>query len=1039
MSFAVEVPGDANPLSVQELCRALEAATSNDFAKRQAAGRQLASWEDQNGFYSSLQSVFLDQSIPTDIRFLAVIQLKNGIDKHWRLANVAKGGLTPGEKDIIRQRLIQGTLAEREKSLALQSALATARIIRIDYPRQWPDALPSLIRLLRSTTDQPHQLYGTLQIILQVVKEMSTARLKSSQTALQSITPEMAYVLGEIYAEKTPVWVNYLSGGQVSQDEADMALLNSLSALKTLRRLLISGYEAPHKDKTVQQFWALSQTQFGHFLAFVSQDSSVPAPYREAVGKHLMQFTKLHISMARSQPAAFAALPSSVPLVHAYWDLVEKLAEVFDKSEGVRYSGGNAGGSKAKAEGPLLEKLATRALILIKSCLELAYLPKHTFAYRGAEARKEEGEAVEFIKTELFTFDFTVRMANTILSRLFVFRKCDLEAWEEDPEDWEHHERFEGSAWEWEVRPAAEKVFLTLLNHKKDILIPSLLTYVDNAKGGQGDFSSKDALYTAMGLAAMHLVQKVDFNAFLAENLVPDAQQTGPLAKVLRRRIAILIGQWPLQEVTLESRSIIYGMFRHFLNSEDPDNDVVVLITSARNLQMVLDDLDFNAEAFAPHAQSILQELAKLISDLGNDETRLAVLETIRIAVTRLESHAARFGDFVMSATVQVFETTGAQEFMIKTAIVGIFTALVNAMGSDSQRYHSMMVPLIRETAQPSSELHLTLIEEVLELWNSVLMQSRPPVSAEIIEIAPLVLPVLEYSPEIAGPAIETVEGYILMAPQSVLGDHLRRPFLAALSGAMEAKSREQAKTATRCIEYIIRAAEQLGGTDGVSVVVQDMLETGFFNKILERLHDAWEARQTTGPNRKVPQINVVTEGDYFAILARLALADPTLFVNVLASFGSLDQQVWPWLAGEWFAYMESWDLAEHRKLTLLGLTRLAELPHPVQDLVLGKLQDYLALWADTVAELQGGVVDGEDCLIWEALGPSEYDTPRSLRERELAENDPVHRIVAKRFVRERLQDLVQRAGGEQKFQEDWLVNVDKDVVQRFSRYVGVS
>ncbi|KAL2754967.1 hypothetical protein ACRALDRAFT_1043675 [Sodiomyces alcalophilus JCM 7366] len=1039
MSFAVEVPGDANPLTLQELCRTLEAATSSDYSKRQEAGRQLASWEEGKGFYSSLQSVFLDQSLPTEIRFLAIIQLKNGIDKHWRLANVAKGGITPEEKDVIRQRLIQGTLAEREKGLALQSALATARIIRIDYPRQWPEALPSLIGLLRSTAGEPQQLYGTLQIILQVVKEMSTARLKSSQTALQSITPEMAYVLGEIYAEKSTIWVNYLTAGQGSPEEADVAIHNTLSALKILRRLLISGYAAPHKDKTVQQFWALSQTQFGQFLSFVSQDSSVPTTYQEAVGKHLIQFTKLHVSMAQSHPAGFAALPNSIPLVHAYWDLVERLAAVFDKSEGVRYSGGDSGGSKSKAEGPLLEKLATRALILIKSCLELAFLPKHTFVYRGAEARQEEGEAVEFVKTELFTHDFTVRMAGTILSRLFIFRQSDLEAWEEDPEDWEHHERFEGSAWEWEVRPAAEKVFLTLLNHKKDILIPNLLTYVESAKGGQGDFGSKDALYTAMGLAAMHLVKKIDFNSFLKENLVPDAQQTGPLAKVIRRRIAILLGQWPFQEVTLEGRSIIYGMFRHFLSTEDPNNDVVVLATAARNLQTVLDDLDFNAEAFAPHAQPILQALTKLINDLSNDETRLAVLETIRIGVTRLESHAAPFGDFVMSAVVQVFETTGAQEFMIKTAIVGIFTALVNSIGSDSQRYHPMMVPLIRETAQPTSELHLSLIEEVLELWNSILMQSSPPVSAEIIEIAPLALPILEYSPEIAGQAMETVEGYILMAPQSVLSDNLRRPFVAALSGAMEAKSREQVKTATGCIEYMIRAAEAFGGTNGVSVIIQDMLETGLLKKILERLHDAWEARQTTGPNRKVAKINVVTEGDYFAILARLALADPTLFVNMLASFGSLDQQVWPWLAGEWFAYMESWDLAEHKKLTLLGLTRLIELPHPVQDLVLGKLQDYLALWADTVAELQGGVVDGEDCLIWAQLEASEYDTPRSVRARELSENDPVHRVVAKHFVRQRLHDLVERAGGEQKFQEEWLVNVDKDVVQKFSRFVGVS
>jgi hypothetical protein len=28
--------------------------------------------------------VFLDQSLPLEVRYLAIIQLKNGIDKYWR-------------------------------------------------------------------------------------------------------------------------------------------------------------------------------------------------------------------------------------------------------------------------------------------------------------------------------------------------------------------------------------------------------------------------------------------------------------------------------------------------------------------------------------------------------------------------------------------------------------------------------------------------------------------------------------------------------------------------------------------------------------------------------------------------------------------------------------------------------------------------------------------------------------------------------------------------------------------------------------------
>lgn len=55
MSFAIEVPGEANPLSVESLCRTLEAATSHDHPRRQAAGQQLASWDQKPGYFSSLQ------------------------------------------------------------------------------------------------------------------------------------------------------------------------------------------------------------------------------------------------------------------------------------------------------------------------------------------------------------------------------------------------------------------------------------------------------------------------------------------------------------------------------------------------------------------------------------------------------------------------------------------------------------------------------------------------------------------------------------------------------------------------------------------------------------------------------------------------------------------------------------------------------------------------------------------------------------------------------------------------------------------------
>lgn len=55
MSFLVEVPGEASPLTQQQLCKALEAATSMDNSQRQAAGKQLTTWETRQTYFPSLQ------------------------------------------------------------------------------------------------------------------------------------------------------------------------------------------------------------------------------------------------------------------------------------------------------------------------------------------------------------------------------------------------------------------------------------------------------------------------------------------------------------------------------------------------------------------------------------------------------------------------------------------------------------------------------------------------------------------------------------------------------------------------------------------------------------------------------------------------------------------------------------------------------------------------------------------------------------------------------------------------------------------------
>lgn len=871
-------------------------------------------------------------------------------------------------------------------------------------------------------------------ILLRVVKELGTARMRKSQTALQTITPELVYLLGEIYTERTSLWTNWLSSGQGDEDDADLAMQNSLFAAKILRRLLILGYDNPAKDNVVVQFWSVTQNHFGQFLGYVSHDSAVPAPYQDVVGKHLLQFTKLHVEMSETHPASFPILPNSIPLVLAYWDLVTKFAEVFDKSGGLRQTTTADGeGAKSKVEGPLLEKLALKGLLLVKSCVAIVWRPVQTFKYLNKEFIQQKDRAVDVIRTELLKDDLVMQIVNVIITNLLIFRQADLESWESDPEDFESTEQYLGDAWQFSVRPCAERVFLDLLVHYKQILTQPLLSYFHQATAAESDVITKEAIYTAMGAAAPNISEAFDFDNLLATTLVQDAQYTGPLAKVLRRRIAILISTWVPVKIADQSRPLIFDIYRHLLNDKDEINDEVIRLTAARQLKEIADDFEFKGELFATYAPDILPQIINLLQEVVLEDTKQALFETMRVCIQRMEEHVLPFADPIMATLPALWETAG-EAYMIKSAIIGVLAALVNSIGAESRRYQQAMLPIITQCISERS--NEAFLDEIADLWRSLILQSAAPLSSEMISLQNMALPLLENEPQLAEAGFDILKAYIILAPEAVLSDNLRKPTLYSLAGLLQATSHGRGAdvlTSYRTLELIFLAASELGGSNGVSILVQDLLETGLLQTIFHRIHEDWEYTQLTGPNAaKKEALEWSHKLAYFSILARITLADPTLLVNVISSVGGDISQIWSWLSTQWFASLDSMADLERQKLSCLALTRLAELPQPVHDLVCSRLQDYFTMWTSVVLEVHDGNALGEDGLVWESAPLGEEATPLENGESVVTSRDPVHTIRTYAFVTERLQGLVQRSGGEGPFRENWVVNVDKEVLTGF-------
>jgi hypothetical protein len=123
--------------------------------------------------------------------------------------------------------------------------------------------------------------------------------------------------------------------------------------------------------------------------------------------------------------------------------------------------------------------------------------------------------------------------------------------------------------------------------------------------------------------------------------MVPEVQSQEQEYRLLRRRIALVLGQWvPVKPGEL-NRNAIYQIFQHLLNSQDPLNDLVVRITAGRQLRNVLDPYEFSAEGFMPFAPSILASLMSLVQEVESSETKMGLLETVRVAVVKMEDNVS--------------------------------------------------------------------------------------------------------------------------------------------------------------------------------------------------------------------------------------------------------------------------------------------------------------------------------------------------------------------------------------------------------------
>lgn len=1030
-SFAVEVPGEANPLTENLLVHALRSASSSDPQQIQTGTKQLQQWEREPGYYRYLQSAFLDRRLPLELRYLAIIQLKNGVDKYWR--KTALNAVSKDDKEVIRSRLVDGCLNEPDDRLALQSSLVIAKIARYEYPHDWPDIFKAILDRLRNASQiPPIYLLRSLLMLLHVVKELATGRLQRTRQNLQSATPQMIHVLNGLYAESIDYW-------KANLDESAMRL--SLLIIKVLRRLLIVGYDHPNRDTDVVSFWSASQQYLGTFIQLKSGSSSLAGG--ELLEKNLLQFAKLHHEMAKEHPAAFALLPHSIDLARAYWMLVKEYGNSFSSRDKVMSAieGASIGtDGDADEERPAMEKLALRGLLILRACCKMVHNPAQTFKYRTPEDKEEKYQATQLIREQLLSTTFIQDVMEVLVTRFFVFRMSDLREWAEEPEEWEKREEGDGEDWEFSLRSCSEKLFLDLaINYKELLTQPLLQVFYSVATPENEDVLFKDSVYTAIGLAAPVIFEQLDFDAFIRDVLVTELQKQKPGFNILRRRAAILLGQWI--SVKISQRSLVYEIFQHLLSKDDTLNDQVVRVTAGRQFAKIVDDWDTKAEDLQSYISSILTSLMNLVDEVELTDTKLALVNTISVIVERMDHRISPFAESIVSMLPGLWKASG-EEHLMKQHILVILWRLINAMRAESLPLHDMVFPIIRGAVDPGSETSVYLLDDALDLWAAIIIQAPIPASSGALELVPRLFPIYEFGSEHLRKALEITESYAILAPDYMLSEEIRKPWFAALSGLIGGlKSKADANgMACNVVELVIRQTTSLGGEAAVEQITVALLP--FLSTLLEGLRGSWTAHCTTGPLAKDPPVDGIVETDYFAIFARLIMSSLDSFstaVEAAAPFVNDTKlkfdETMKWLLEEWFSHFENIGDPSRRKLMCLALTKLLATNRPF---ILLSLQSLMTIWTDVITELQEGAEDtgnpNTDSLVWNSrddVPADPHESPEEGRRRRLSCSDDVHTINLPEWVRKYLHQAI---AANANFEQEWLCNVDREVVGAFGR-----
>ncbi|KAI0352893.1 ARM repeat-containing protein [Trametes cingulata] len=1004
-------PAQAAPATVspEELFSVVCGAASQNPAEVQASTTRLKELLDVPGAYDLLQEIAATKTVALPVRQQAIIQFKNAATGHWRSRKL----FPPEHKARIRERCLS-FLDETDDIISECNALVVAKIARQDYPVSWPGLIQHLIgaintsiegRYSGSTPNATLVLRRSLELLNAVLKEYAAYKMLTGVKTMGQLVQDLRLPLQAHYARLSSSLPS-LTPASLSQVNTVEDLLLAHLTFKCLSRLTFWAYHRytccnDFKDleawvnevfqNSAVQLQAVSELRI-NLVSALGTVPSDPVSQRalDLLTRHVRVFGKLFRRMQRDATAHFVTLPMCGDLVLYYWSKVVQATT-----------------------GPP-EQIADSSLVTFP----VRFLVQGMALFRDSLAqwapKKKDGSQNDRVLSKEFVED----AVKILVTRFIPLNPSDLEGWMEDPEEWVNAEEKENDQWEYELRPCAERVLMTLASQYPQYVRP-LIELTFNQVVGQSSMDlpaiiQKEALYCAVGRCAIRLKESIPFEQWLDTTLIAEAQVTNHDYAIVKRRIAWLLGKLVSDECLAANNPKLWQVLVHLLQDQGPGSDAVVRLTAAIAIRECVDSLKFDADVFAPFLPAVVSSLVQLTAEADTLESKRRITDSLNTVIERAEARIVPLMGMVAEPIPQLW-TAAAEDWLFKACLLGTVTKLVESAKEHANSLSALVVPLVRECFNSPAQMHLD--EDAFVLWQSALRNTTTIDGVNgapgLIDLVPLIIQQLSSNLDVLGTIVHIIESYFLLDAPRILQLHAL-DMLRAFNGAINQATNVNIKQMTSALCLLFQIAPP--GLWGEALHV-----SGLFATIVKGLEED-----------KLPTM-VLTE--YVYVLARIAIADRQIFLQLVSATAAAqsmkEELVWEPILNQWWNRFDNMSEPRLRKLTAMGIANLVSTGRPE---VLDRLATEICnLWIDVFGEIkEAQSTAGNDpslTLYWDKPFEEVYTdaegTPEYERRKAVFENDPVRTTPLAGFIGARLREAEGACGGGAELQSRYLAKAE--------------